>query len=108
MPPATVLTEGDGPGAEDGDRFVSPPDRGLLLHAVRKTASKAIKPIADAGIHLVPTTLGYPAVMWILLLEALGALALLAFIVWWTMFSGRRRGELQAQDGSDDPPAPKP
>ena len=28
--------------------------------------------------------------MWLLILEALAALALLLFIVWWTMFSGRR------------------
>jgi cyanate permease len=42
--------------------------------------------------------------MWILLLEALGALALLAFIVWWTMFSGRRQGEWQPKDGPDEPP----
>ncbi|MGC4367401.1 hypothetical protein [Hydrogenophaga sp. R2] len=32
--------------------------------------------------------------MTLLLLEALGALLLLIFIVWWTMFSGRRKGEL--------------
>jgi hypothetical protein len=31
--------------------------------------------------------------MWVILLEALAALALLLFIVWWTMFSGRTRGE---------------
>ena len=31
--------------------------------------------------------------MWLLLLEALIALVILLFIVWWTMFSGRRRGE---------------
>jgi hypothetical protein len=31
--------------------------------------------------------------MWILILEALGALGLLVFIVWWTMFSGRPGGE---------------
>ena len=31
--------------------------------------------------------------MWVILLEALGALALLIFIVWWTMFSGRKKGE---------------
>ncbi len=31
--------------------------------------------------------------VWVVLLEALGALAVLVFIVWWTMFSGRRRGE---------------
>ena len=29
--------------------------------------------------------------MWLLILEALAALALLIFIVWWTMFSGRRK-----------------
>ncbi|MFM7849384.1 MAG: hypothetical protein ACKO8N_12660 [Rubrivivax sp.] len=36
--------------------------------------------------------------MWLLILEALGALALLVFLVWWTMFSGRKRGERQDQD----------
>lgn len=32
--------------------------------------------------------------MGLILLEALGALLLLVLIVWWTMFSGRKRGEL--------------
>jgi hypothetical protein len=36
--------------------------------------------------------------MWVILLEALGALALLLFIVWWTMFHGRRRGERSPPD----------
>ncbi len=46
--------------------------------------------------------------MTLLLLEALGALLLLVFIVWWTMFSGRRKGELKdraagpAADGKQD------
>lgn len=31
--------------------------------------------------------------MWLLLLEAVVALLLLVFIVWWTMFSGRNAGE---------------
>jgi hypothetical protein len=31
--------------------------------------------------------------MWLVLLEALLALGLFVFIVWWTMFAGRRRGE---------------
>jgi len=34
-------------------------------------------------------------IMTLLLLEALGALLLLVFIVWWTMFSGRQKGELK-------------
>ena len=39
--------------------------------------------------------------MSLLLLEALGALVLLIFIVWWTMFSGRKNGELK-DDPNDD------
>jgi hypothetical protein len=31
--------------------------------------------------------------MWLLLLEALLALGLFVFIVWWTMFAGRKGGE---------------
>jgi hypothetical protein len=31
--------------------------------------------------------------MWLILLEALAALAILVLIVWWTMFSGRKKGE---------------
>ena len=40
-------------------------------------------------------------VMALLLLEALGALLILVFIVWWTMFSGRKNGELKNDAGSD-------
>lgn len=36
--------------------------------------------------------------MWLLILEALGALGLLVFIVWWTMFSGRPGGERRRDD----------
>jgi len=44
--------------------------------------------------------------MVLILLEALGALLLLVFIVWWTMFSGRRKGELPDADDTRprDPP----
>jgi cbb3-type cytochrome oxidase subunit 3 len=31
--------------------------------------------------------------MWVILLEALGAMLLLILIVWWTMFHGREKGE---------------
>jgi hypothetical protein len=36
--------------------------------------------------------------MWVILLEALAALALLVLIVWWTMFHGRHRGERRGPD----------
>ena len=32
--------------------------------------------------------------MWLFILEAFAALLLFVFIIWWTMFSGRRQGEL--------------
>jgi len=44
--------------------------------------------------------------MTILILEALGAGALLIFIVWWTMFSGRKGGE-PPSDHATPPEAPK-
>ena len=40
--------------------------------------------------------------MVLLLLEALGALILLVFIVWWTMFSGRKNGELKSDPEDKD------
>lgn len=46
-------------------------------------------------------------VMALLLLEALGALLILVFIVWWTMFSGRKNGELK-KDAEPDPTPEKP
>jgi len=44
--------------------------------------------------------------MGLILLEALGALLILVGIVWWTMFAGRKRGELPPEDArhSDQPP----
>jgi hypothetical protein len=42
--------------------------------------------------------------MELLLLEAFGALAVLILIVWWTMFSGRKNGEIDIKN--EEPPAP--
>jgi len=45
--------------------------------------------------------------MTLILLEALAALLVLLLIVWWTMFAGRHKGELRAdqapEDGNRDP-----
>jgi hypothetical protein len=49
--------------------------------------------------------------MVLILLEALGALLLLVLIVWWTMFSGRDKGELpgaQKSESNDNQPRPPP
>ncbi|MEG0150334.1 MAG: hypothetical protein RR473_00200 [Comamonas sp.] len=41
--------------------------------------------------------------MGLILLEALLALAILVAIVWWTMFSGRSKGELPSQTAAPSP-----
>ena len=40
--------------------------------------------------------------MLLILLESLGAGLLLALIVWWTMFHGRKDGELDDKDRQDE------
>jgi hypothetical protein len=45
--------------------------------------------------------------MTLILLEALGAGLIFVAIVWWTMFSGRKNGELPAPDTKDDEITPK-
>ncbi|WP_275936469.1 hypothetical protein [Pseudacidovorax intermedius] len=40
--------------------------------------------------------------MYLILLEALAALVVLVLIVWWTMFHGRRKGELPKDEDRDD------
>jgi hypothetical protein len=41
--------------------------------------------------------------MTLLLLEALGAGLIFVGIIWWTMFAGRKRGELPPPDHPDSP-----
>ncbi len=49
------------------------------------------------------------ACMGLILLEALLALVILVAIVWWTMFSGRNKGELPSNASKpSDPPADPP
>ena len=63
---------------------------GALEHATSvATAAATSLPRIGAASRLAPPE---ARVMWIILLEPFGAGALLVLIVWWTMFSGRRRG----------------
>jgi hypothetical protein len=73
---------------------------GLAQDASRNTVA-IIRLLKLAG-HLFATS---ETLMTVLFLEALGALLLLVFIVWWTMFSGRKKGELK---GEPEPPVSKP
>ena len=76
-------------GAGEEDEGVN---RGNMLHPIRL-------PTISAGMIHRNLENGR-TIMWLIVLEAAAALALLLGLVWWTMFSGRRRGELE----SDAPP----
>lgn len=39
--------------------------------------------------------------MWLLAVEALGAFCLFAFIVWWTMFSGKKSSNKKTKKTSE-------
>ena len=44
--------------------------------------------------------------MLLFMLEAFAALLLFIFIIWWTMFSGRKNGELQEESQDQSGTAP--
>ena len=60
-----------------------------------------------AQLASIPTMRANPRnrntpVMTLLILEALGALLLFVLMIWWTMFSGRKKGELPPRESSED------
>ena len=61
----------------------------------------AVQPTSKPRIHGVAgrRMRGRTETMWLILLEALGALLVLGLIVWWVMFAGRRKGE--RRDGGE-------
>ena len=76
---------------------------GPELGATAQDASQAVMAIIDAARAILEKT-----DMTLLLLEAFGAMVLLIFIVWWTMFSGRKNGEIKrdTEDGQQGPDKP--
>ena len=79
---------GEGDGTAIGSR--GPTGTVTLLQA------QSIPTIAAVTSPLQPRhTIAFMA---LILLEALAALVILIAIVWWTMFSGRKNGELPDQD----------
>jgi cbb3-type cytochrome oxidase subunit 3 len=93
------------PAAADGSDDAG--GSGVLVHAANSAAVAIIAPSrtgATAPIDRPETVVATQGnAMSLLLLEALGALLLFVFMVWWTMFSGRKKGEMQ-----DDSPPPAP
>jgi hypothetical protein len=70
---------------------------GLTAQAARIKAVAIIAP-RRAMVNPALCVISLRRVMTLLLLEALLALFLLIFIVWWTMFSGRKNGEIKTEE----------
>lgn len=93
---------GSGTALEGNGAAMAPGREGLGAGAVEQAASVPT-------ISAVDTRRRSVNVMGLILLEALLALVVFVAIVWWTMFAGRKRGELKPPPGGDDgqpPPAP--
>ena len=89
-------------------------DEGGMGELAQEASSAAMAIMGSSRIDRAKTVFATQGnVMSLLLLEALGALLLFVFIVWWTMFSGRKNGELQrgsessASSQESDPSAEK-
>src|SRR3990167_10190992 len=97
-PPSPGRSLATCPGIDEGGKLDEGNDAGG--GGLAQEASSAAMAIIEPGrMDRTDTTLR-KNFMTLLLLEALGALLLLVFIVWWTMFSGRKKGELSGGFGA--------
>ena len=81
---------------------------GGLAQAASKAAKAIIGALRHDGRRRIKSSTDFRKIaMFLLLLEALGALLLLVFIVWWTMFSGREKGELKDESARKAPESEK-
>jgi hypothetical protein len=94
--PGTGAVDGAATGAVGAPRVGASAgagtDSGALPQATKLPTISAIPPQARSRF------------MTLLLLEALGAGLILVGIIWWTMFSGRKQGELPDDDSTDSQP----
>jgi hypothetical protein len=74
-----------------------------------------VEQAASVATITSPTSHWSPFLMGLILLEALAAGLVFILIIWWTMFSGRNKGELHdeddadgGRDATDRNPPPKP
>ncbi len=74
-----------------------------IIDALRPDGLNGLDPLGRFGLAVAFQEL----IMALLLLEALGALLLLVFMVWWTMFSGRQKGELKDESARAAPDTEK-
>jgi hypothetical protein len=73
----------------------------------RSGARGPVEQAASVATIKSPTSHWSPFLMGLILLEALAAGLVFILIIWWTMFSGRKKGELHDEDDTDRKPPPE-
>ena len=71
---------------------------------VEQALNRQTTAIREGTLRRVVYIKGMETKMWILMVEAGVALFLLVFIVWWTMFAGRKDVDRKDDDNSDTRP----
>jgi cytoskeletal protein RodZ len=89
------------PGSGDGLEAVGACTTGATEQAASVPTIAAIKKLTHNGRRIKKR--GF--CMGLILLEALLALCIIIAIVWWTMFSGRSKGELRQAQPPSEPPS---
>jgi cbb3-type cytochrome oxidase subunit 3 len=97
-----VLGAGAGPGVPQAASHTARPSDARPV-AVRRAGEGPARRVMSVARPTPHARQRHNSAMALLLIEALLALALLLFIVWWTMFSGRRKGELQDATADENP-----
>jgi cbb3-type cytochrome oxidase subunit 3 len=100
-----LVVGGKGAQAESSATRAEPTDAPKSAHAPGRLWAEAPKcrRADNAWIKGAVGVAEGKVTMW-LIVEAFLALALLLFAVWWTMFSGRRKGERPGEHDSELPP----
>ena len=90
---------GDTSGGTDGVEGM-----GALAHAASRALAIIIGKLRSGAARSDNLSISPENFMTLLLLEALGALLIFVFIIWWTMFSGRKNGELKDSSSEKEEP----
>ena len=77
---------------------------GGLAHEANNALAIISSKLRSGGTRFDNLSISPENFMTLLLLEALGALLIFVFIIWWTMFSGRKNGELKDSSSEKEEP----
>ena len=94
----------DGGAGDTGGDTEGVGGMGGLAHEASRALAIISGKLRSGAARLDNLSISPENFMTLLLLEALGALLIFVFIIWWTMFSGRKNGELKDSSSEKEEP----